>query len=126
MRLLLDTNIFLWWQWEDRRLPLVARETIENRGNDITVSAGTIWEICIKRQIGKLDFDGSPLRACTEAGFRLIDMTAAHCEAAGNLPRHHGDPFDRILIAQAGLEGLILMTQDRQFLRYDVPVLGVQ
>lgn len=126
MQLLLDTNIFLWWQWQDRRLPLVAREAIENRVNEITVSAGTIWEICIKRQIGKLDFDGSPIRACTEAGFRLIDMTPAHCEAAGNLPRHHGDPFDRMLIAQAGLEGLILVTQDRQFLLYGVPVLGVQ
>lgn len=110
MRLLLDTNIFLWWQWRDPRLPSRAKASIEERKNDILVSAATIWEVCIKRQIGKLDFDGSPITACVDAGFQLLDITAAHAEAAGDLPRHHGDPFDRMLIAQARLDHLTIAT----------------
>ena len=125
MRLLLDTNVFLWWQWQDRRLPAIAREAIEDQESDIAVSAITVWEVCIKRQIGKLDFEGSPTRACKEAGFVLLDVTAVHAEVAGDLPRHHGDPFDRMLIAQATVEGMVLVTQDRQFLLYGVPLLGV-
>jgi PIN domain nuclease of toxin-antitoxin system len=125
VQLLLDTNVFLWWQWRDRRLPRPVRDTIENWESDVTVSAVTIWEICVKRQIGKLDFDGSPVTACREAGFRLLDVTAAHAESAGDLPRHHGDPFDRMLIAQAKSEGLVLATQDRHFSLYGVPILGM-
>lgn len=124
MRLLLDTNIFLWWQWRDRQLPVSVRDAIEDFQSDIAVSAITIWEICIKRQLGKLDFTGSPTTACREAGFRLIDVTAAHVELAGGLPRHHGDPFDRMLIAQTKSEGLVLATADRQFSLYGVPLLG--
>jgi PIN domain nuclease of toxin-antitoxin system len=125
VQLLLDTNVFLWWQWADRRLSATLRDSIEDTENDVTVSAITIWEICIKRNIGKLEFTGSPTIACHEAGFRVLDVTAAHAEAAGDLPRHHGDPFDRMLIAQAISEGLIVATEDRQFSRYGVPVLGV-
>jgi PIN domain nuclease of toxin-antitoxin system len=125
VRLLLDTNVFLWWQWQDRRLPTIAREAIEDQESEIAVSAITVWEVCIKRQIGKLDFEGSPVRACEDAGFSLLDVTAVHAEVAGDLPRHHGDPFDRMLIAQAKVEGLVLVTQDRQFLLYGVPLLGV-
>ena len=124
MRLLLDTNVFLWWQWRDRRFPSRAKTAIEDRENEVLVSAATIWEVCIKRQIGKLDFDGSPITACTDAGFHLLDITAVHAEAAGNLPRHHGDPFDRMLIAQARLDHLTIVTEDRQFALYDVPLLG--
>lgn len=125
MRLLLDTNVFLWWQWRDRHLPEVVRASVDDRQNEIAVSAATVWEICVKRQIGKLDFEGSPIKACVDAGFRLLDITAFHAELAGNLPRHHGDPFDRMLIAQAKLEELTLVTQDRQLLAYGVPILGV-
>lgn len=125
MRLLLDTNVFLWWQRRDRRLSTTLRDAIEDTGNDIAVSAITIWEICIKRGIGKLDFTGSPMIACQEAGFRFLDVTAAHAEVAGDLPRHHGDPFDRMLIAQAKSEGLVVATEDRQFSLYGVPILGV-
>ena len=123
MRLLLDTNIFLWWQWRDRRLPSRAKVAIEDRENDILVSAATIWEVCIKRQIGKLDFDGSPVTACADAGFHLLDITSVHAETAGDLPRHHGDPFDRMLIVQARLDHLTIVTEDRQFALYDVPLL---
>ena len=125
MRLLLDTNVFLWWQWQDRRLPADTREAIEDQESEIAVSAIPVWEICIKRQIGKLDFEGSPIRACEEAGFGLLDVTAVHAAFAGDLPRHHGDPFDRMLIARAQVEGFVLVTQDRQLLPYGVPLLGV-
>ncbi len=124
MRLLLDTNVFLWWQWRDRRLSATLRDAIEDLQGDVAVSAVTIWEICIKREIGKLDFAGSPTTACREAGFRLLDVTATHAELAGGLPRHHGDSFDRMLIAQAKLEGFVLATEDRQFSLYGVPILG--
>ncbi|MBM3647916.1 MAG: type II toxin-antitoxin system VapC family toxin [Alphaproteobacteria bacterium] len=125
MHLLLDTNVFLWWQWRDRRLSSVVRDSIEDTANDVAVSAVTIWEVCIKRGIGKLDFDGSPIAACQDAGLRLLDVTAAHAEAAGDLPRHHGDPFDRMLIAQAKSERLVVVTEDRQCSLYGVPILGI-
>ncbi len=126
MRLLLDTNVFLWWQWRDPLLPAAARVAIEDGENDVVVSAATIWEIGIKRRIGKLDFDGSAVTACSDAGFELLDMTASHAEAAGDLPRHHGDPFDRMLIAQARLEHLTVVTRDPQFGAYEVPVLDLR
>ena len=125
MRLLLDTNVFLWWQWRDRRLSAALRDSIEDMQNEVTVSAITIWEVCIKRNIGKLEFTGSPTIACREAGFRLLDVTAEHAEMAGDLPPHHGDPFDRMLIAQSKSEGLVVATEDRQFALYGVPILGV-
>ena len=125
MRLLLDTNVFLWWQWSDRRLPAVVRQAIEDPASDILVSAATVWEISIKRKIGKLDFEGSPVAACLEAGFALLDVAAANAELAGDLPRHHDDPFDRMLVAQARMEGLVLATRDRQLLLYGVPLLGL-
>lgn len=84
MRLLLDTNVFLWWQWRDRRRPSRAKVALEDRENDMLVRAAAIWEVCIKRHIGKLEFEGSPTTACTAAGFRLLDMTAAQAEAAGD------------------------------------------
>jgi PIN domain nuclease of toxin-antitoxin system len=123
VRLLLDTNVFLWWQWRDPALPVAAKAAIDDRENDVLVSAATIWEIGIKRRIGKLDFDGSPIMACNDAGFELLGITALHAEAAGDLPRHHGDPFDRMLIAQAQLEHLTIVTSDPQFRLYEAPVL---
>jgi PIN domain nuclease of toxin-antitoxin system len=106
-----------------RRLRSRAKSAVEDRENDILVSAASIWEICIKRQIGKLDFEGSPVTACADAGFHLLDVAAVHAEAAGDLPRHHGDPFDRMLVAQARLEHLTIVTEDRHFVLYDVPIL---
>ena len=87
MRLLLDTHVLLWWQWRDPLLPADAqRPRFADGENDIVVSAATIWEIGIKRRIGKLDFDGSAVTACRDAGFELLDMTASHAEAAGICP----------------------------------------
>jgi PIN domain nuclease of toxin-antitoxin system len=99
VNLLVDTHIFLWWEWRSRDLPQIARAALGNRGNQAVVSAATIREISIKRQTGRLDFEGDLIAAC--------------------------DPFDRMLVAQAELEGLVLLTQDRKLLPYGVPILGV-
>ena len=125
MDLLLDTHIFIWWDSNDRRLGKLAREAIEDFGNRAIVSAASIWEISIKRTTGKLKFHHDTLAALDRNGFESLDITPIHAETAGSLPLHHSDPFDRLLIAQAKLEGLVLITQDRHFTLYGVPTLGV-
>jgi PIN domain nuclease of toxin-antitoxin system len=125
VRLLLDTHIFIWWDRQLRRVPRDVRSIIEDGANEILVSAATVWEIAIKRKTGKLVFP-IPIGAAIERmGFRLLPIGGAHAEHAGNLPRHHGDPFDRMLIAQAMVEGLVLGTQDPQLRPYGVPLLGL-
>ena len=121
MKFLLDTDTCI---YAIKQNESVLKALLSKSRADVAVSAVTIWEICIKREIGKLDFAGSPTTACREAGFRLLDVTATHAELAGGLPRHHGDSFDRMLIAQAKLEGFVLATEDRQFSLYGVPILG--
>jgi PIN domain nuclease of toxin-antitoxin system len=123
--LLLDTHVFIWWDSRDRRLSKLAREAIEDLGNRAIVSAASIWEISIKRTTGKLKFHHDTLAALDRNGFESLDITPIHAEAAGSLPLHHTDPFDRLLIAQAKLEGLVLITQDRHLTLYGVPILGL-
>jgi len=123
--LLLDTHAFIWWNAQDRRLADVAREAIRDPGNRVIVSAASVWEIAIKRKIGKLSFRHDVLPAITADGFETIDITPGHADAAGSLPLHHADPFDRLLVAQARIEQLVLVTQDRQILPYGVPLIGV-
>ena len=125
MRLLLDTHIFIWWDRQLRRVPRDVRSIIEDGGNDIVVSAATVWEIAIKRRTGKLAFPVPITAAIEKMGFQLLLISGAHAEHAGNLPRHHGDPFDRMLISQAMLERLVLATQDPQMRPYGVPLLGL-
>jgi PIN domain nuclease of toxin-antitoxin system len=123
--LLLDTHVFIWWDMGDPRLGEVARGAIADAGNRIVVSAASVWEISIKRMIGKFAFLYDTLRALDGSGFEALDITPRHADAAGSLPLHHSDPFDRLLVAQAKLEGLILVTQDRRLTPYGVPILGV-
>lgn len=125
MRLLLDTHIFIWWDRQLQRVPSDVRSIIEEGANDILVSAATVWEIAIKRMTGKLVFPVPITVAIERMGFQLLPISGAHAEHAGGLPRHHGDPFDRLLIAQAMLEGLVLATQDPQMRPYGVPLLGL-
>jgi PIN domain nuclease of toxin-antitoxin system len=122
LRLLLDTNAFLWWVVDSPRLSKSAREAIS--GEDVLVSSATGFEIATKRKSGKLRFDDDIVLQVTRNGFRPLDVTIEHAVAAGELPLHHRDPFDRILIAQAQLEQLIVVTSDPMFDRYDVPVLS--
>ena len=125
MELLLDTHAFVWWDMEDSRLSEIARAAIADADNRIVVSAASVWEISIKRMIGKFAFRHDMLRALDGSGFEALDITPRHADAAGSLPLHHSDPFDRLLVAQAKLEGLVLVTQDRQLAHYGVPILGM-
>ncbi|HEX4756692.1 MAG TPA: type II toxin-antitoxin system VapC family toxin [Terracidiphilus sp.] len=123
MKLLLDTRAFLWWDSSDTRLPDALRSAIASPGNEIFVSAVTVWEIAIKRASGKLVFHASAEKAIEEQGFLPLPIQVEHAEWAGSLPQLHRDPFDRLLVAQAQLEGLILVSVDKQILRYQVPHL---
>lgn len=122
MRLLLDTHVFLWWNEDDPRLKDEARRAI--RGADlVVVSAASAWETAIKTALGKLQI-GVPFEDAVEInGFGKLPVEFRHAAAVMALPAHHGDPFDRMLIAQALTEGLTLVTHDRKFQPYGVPVL---
>ena len=125
MRLLIDTHVLLWWDRQLRSISRPLRAAIEDEANDIFVSAASIWEIAIKRAIGKLSFRRSIVDAVSESGFEILTVTGSHAEHAGGLPHHHNDPFDRLIIAQAYLEGMTIGTQDRQMQPYGVALLGL-
>ncbi len=124
MRLLLDTHTFLWWLDGDRRLSRRARQTIAEEGNTVVISAASAWEIATKARIGKLP--GALEVAADIAGcvarqqFEGLDITILHAQRAGRLPGTHRDPFDRMLIAQAQIEDLPVITNDRVFDEYGV------
>ncbi len=120
MRLLLDTHVLLWVDSKDSRLPKEFVSAICDRNNEIFVSAVTVWEIAIKRACGKLAFVGSAAKAIGEQGFIPLSIGVDHAELAGSLPQLHRDPFDRLLVAQAQMEGLTLVTVDELILQYPV------
>jgi len=122
MRLLLDTHALLWWL-ADEGLVDQARDAIADPANLVMVSAASAWEISIKQALGKLTAPDDIERQVGEGGFTPLPITIAHGTAAGQLPRHHDDPFDRMLIAQALAEGLTVVTHDKRFTDYDVQTL---
>lgn len=124
MRLLLDTNVLLWWLEAGPRLSNTARTAIQE-SNATYVSAVSVWEIGIKTSTGKLEFRGDMDRQIALNGFVPLDITVAHAIAAGRLPFHHRDPFDRMLVAQAAAESLTLITSDAVLTAYNVPVMLV-
>ena len=101
------------------------RTAIADEANNIFVSAASIWEIAIERALGKLSFRRSIVDAVSELGFEILPVTGIHAEHAGGLPRHHNDPFDRLIIAQASLEGMVVGTEDRLIQPYGVATLGL-
>jgi PIN domain nuclease of toxin-antitoxin system len=121
-RLLLDTHVFLWWQAADRRLARRVQTAIEN-ADLVFVSVASAWECSIKVALGKLRLPGPFEDAVEQSGFEKLLISFAHAHAAGRLPPHHSDPFDRMLVAQAAAETLVVVTHDRQFAAYDVRVL---
>ncbi len=123
MRLLLDTHAYLWWLSDDPKLSAEARDGMADPAAIVYVSAASVWEISIKVQLGKLDFEGDPVKEIWSNGFVELPMTAQHADTAGRLQRHHDDPFDRMLIAQARLENLILVSRDKAFGDYAVRLL---
>ena len=123
MRLLLDTQVVLWWLNRDRRVSRPVRSSIEQQADQVLVSAASAWEIAIKRAVRKLEPPVRWHQEITDCGFAPLAITFEHAREAGELPRHHVDPFDRMLVAQARLEGLTLVTADPNIARYDVAVL---
>jgi PIN domain nuclease of toxin-antitoxin system len=127
MRLLLDTHCLLWARAEPARLSEGARAALLDRRNELFVSSVSVWEIVIKHALGKLKTARSPqtlvpeMIAATQAA--ELPISHAHALRVGRLPRHHADPLDRMLIAQAQVEGLTIVSADARFSRYDVEIL---
>jgi len=122
--LLLDAHAVLWWLADDPVLDPAARSAIADPTNDVLVSAASIWEIEIKRALGKLDAPTGLVAAVEEAGFGVLPITGPDAERAGTLPAHHRDPFDRMLVAQADRVGAIVVSRDAAFAAYGVDMLG--
>ena len=119
-RLLLDTHVLLWALEDSQALSADARRSITDTRNEVFVSAASIWEMAIKRSLGKLRAPDNLADTVQEAGFAALPITLAHAEQAGMLPPHHRDPFDRMLVAQALEEGLVLVTDDAHIPKYGV------
>ena len=119
-KLLLDTHAFLWWLGNDSQLGPKAREAISDERNDVLVSAVTGWEISIKRSVGKLSAPDNLDALLEDEGFLSLPITFYHGEQAGSLPPHHKDPFDRMLVAQALVEKVPLVTRDAALASYGV------
>jgi PIN domain nuclease of toxin-antitoxin system len=123
MRLLLDANAFVWWVTSSPRLTATARAEIADGANDIAVGIGAVWELTIKRALGKLHFPFDLETELRNENFAVLPIGFAHLRKLDGLPRHHGDPFDRLLIAQALAEGLPIATADRRFAAYGVQIV---
>jgi PIN domain nuclease of toxin-antitoxin system len=112
VNLLLDTHVFLWWDWQDASLSQDARKAVEDLRNNVFISAASVWEIAIKRRLGKLVFQGSVSSAIGANGFHELPIVPLDSEEAGSLEWQHNDPFDRLLVAQAMRLGFVLVTAD--------------
>ena len=123
MKLLLDTYALLWWLDNHRALPASAFAEIKDGRNLIFVSAASAWEISIKRALGKLKAPIDFEEALKASRFLQLPITVQHALVAGDLPRHHDDPFDRMLIAQARVEGLTIVSHDSRMGQYGVRIV---
>ena len=127
MKLLLDTHAFLWWIGDDARLSPAAREAIADPGNDVTFSVASAWELAIKAALGRFDSDGELGAFLGEHlrrnAFRLLPVSLEHAVSVATLPQSHRDPFDRMLVAQAAVEGMTLVSRDPQLRKYEIPLL---
>lgn len=126
MDLLLDTSAFIWAIRESRKLGPTAQAALVSPENTIYVSAASVWEIAIKRKLGKLELPGATSNWISESNFRDLPISADHASAAGDLPLLHRDPFDRMLVAQAQVERLTLVAHDDDIARYAVPMLDAR
>ena len=123
MRLLLDTHALLWWLGDFERLSASAYDAIAGGEFEVFVSHAAIWEILIKTAKGRLQAPEPLVDRCAAERFNLLPIALAHIHETGQLPFLHGDPFDRIMVAQARCEDLVLVTGDRAITQYDVTVL---
>lgn len=127
MRYLLDTGVWLWSLWEPERISRNGRAVFADFSHDVYLSAVTSWEVAIKSAAGKLKLPEAPgtyvPRRMADQGLRPLPVSHQHALSVFGLPAHHHDPFDRLLIAQANLEDMILVTADRMIEKYPVPIL---
>lgn len=122
MRLLLDTNVVIWLLLGQRRsVPENVANTLADPSSTVLVSAASVWEIAVKRSLGKLRMDGSWYRQLMALDLGHLPVTAEHAVRVEELPWHHRDPFDRLLVAQALAEGCIFVTADRALDAYEAP-----
>jgi PIN domain nuclease of toxin-antitoxin system len=112
LRLLLDTHVFLWWCADDARLGEVERQAIRDGANEVSLSAASVWEMAVKQALGRLQIPEPASAVVTRLGIARLPVTFEHAEATAALPPLHRDPFDRLLVAQARIEGLTLVTRD--------------
>ncbi|MBA3630406.1 MAG: type II toxin-antitoxin system VapC family toxin [Actinobacteria bacterium] len=124
MSLLLDAHALLWWLANDPALSEEATTAIADPGSAVLVSAATAWEISIKQALGKLDAPSDLERQIELNNFEPLSISVGHAYAAGTLQRHHDDPFDRMLVAQAMAERLTIVTRDSRIGLYGVPILS--
>ena len=127
MRLLLDTQAWIWMLASPNRLSTSSRALLTTPDSEIILSAASVWEMAIKHSIGKLTLPEAPetyiQRLIEESGTTALPIYHRHAALVATLPRHHNDPFDRLLIAQAMVESIPIMTADRAFSAYDVELL---
>ncbi len=123
MNLMLDTHVLLWWLDDNPTLSEKANSTIADGNNLVFVSAAVIWEIRIKQALGKLTIPDNFRKVLDQQPFEMLAIMAEHAHAVGNLPAIHRDPFDRMLIAQAKVEGFTIVTRDSIIQQYKVPIL---
>ena len=128
MNLLLDTHVALWAITDNPRLSKKARELIESPKSSVWISAATVWEIAIKHSLGRCDMPVSgrdALRYFQESGYRFLPVEPEHTAAVEELPSHHADPFDRILVAQSLVEPMRLITHDTMVARYSDTIIEI-
>lgn len=128
MKLLLDTHLLLWAAGEPERLPAKARELIEDMGNELLFSAASLWEVAIKRGLGRVDFQADARllrRGLLDNGYSELPILSDHVVTIESLPPIHKDPFDRVLVAQATVEGITLLTLDPVLAQYPGPIRKV-
>jgi PIN domain nuclease of toxin-antitoxin system len=123
VKLLLDTHAALWWLSDDERFGDAAATAMAAGSNQVLLSAAVVWEVAIKRSIGKLDAPDDLAPTLLSAGAFPLPVGLDHAAAVAALPPRHRDPFDRILVAQAAIEGAVLVSGDEVFGAYAVPVL---
>jgi PIN domain nuclease of toxin-antitoxin system len=124
MNLLLDTHVLLWWLNDDPTLSEKSRTAIADGKSIVFISAVSVWEIRIKEALNKLKIPANFKSILADQSFDLLDITHEHAHAIKGLPAYHSDPFDRMLVAQAKVEGLTLVTRDVHLKKYRIPILA--
>lgn len=125
MKILLDTHLLLWAAGQPDRLPIAARRLIDNQSNELLFSAASLWEVAIKRSLGRKDFQVDPRRfrrGLLDNDYTELPVLSSHVVAIDGLPSIHKDPFDRLLVAQATVEGITLLTADTVVAKYPGPI----